>query len=321
LVSCCRTPFARRTQTIGISSEIQQLRLPDGRLLGYSEHGRPEGTPVIYCHGSPGSRLAWELFFPDGVHGELNLRVVVPDRPGLGHSTPQPGRRLVDWPADAAALADHLGLRRFAVLGYSGGGPYAAACALAIPERLTRVAIVSGTAPFGWPGVTKAVDPLSLQVLLMSRQEPGLFRLAVRLLAFGARRLPGLTARVGMTAVSAPDRTLLRELGFRDRLMTMVRDAARQGPDGIQQDLCLMVSDWGFRPEEIRIPVRLWHGDADENAPIAMGRAMAAAIPRCMLTPLPGEGHLSGMQHYGGRFWRLSDPSWAALDWPRTRCG
>lgn len=77
--------------------------------------------------------------------------------------------------------------------------------------------------------------------------------------------------------------------------MAMVCEAVRQGPGGTQQDLCLMVSSWGFRPEEIQVPVRLWHGEADKNAPIAMGRYLAGAMPHAVLTSLPGEGHLSVM--------------------------
>jgi pimeloyl-ACP methyl ester carboxylesterase len=131
-----------------MSKTEQQLRLATGRLLAYDEHGAVDGTPIFYFHGSPSTRLEWHLFGSEAVARKLKVRVIVPDRPGLGRSDFQPGRRIGDWPADVIALADHLGLARFAVLGYSGGGPYAAACALRIPERLTHVGIVSGTGPF-----------------------------------------------------------------------------------------------------------------------------------------------------------------------------
>jgi pimeloyl-ACP methyl ester carboxylesterase len=103
---------------------------------------------IFYFHGSPSTRLEWYLFRTEALAKKLKLRLIVPDRPGLGRSDFQPGRRIGDWPADVIALADHLPLSRFAVVGYSGGDPYAAACALKIPERLTHVGIVSGTGPF-----------------------------------------------------------------------------------------------------------------------------------------------------------------------------
>jgi len=105
------------------------------------------------------TRLEWRLFGSDALANKLNIRVIAPDRPGLGRSEFQPGRRIGDWPDDVLALADQLKLARFAILGYSGGGPYAAACALKIPERLTRVGIVSGTAPFDEPGLTAGINP------------------------------------------------------------------------------------------------------------------------------------------------------------------
>ncbi len=281
-----------------MSKKKQQLPLPDGRVLSYDEHGPPDGFPLLYFHGSPGSRLAWDLFVADGVAEELHIRAIVPDRPGMGLSGFQPGRRVGDWPADVVALADHLGLTRFAVLGYSGGGPYAVACALQIPQRITRVGIVSGTAPFDAPGLTLGIERWSLRLLQVSRVQPRLFRLALRLMGFGARHTPRMAARLTMLAVADPDRAMLAEPQFRDRFMAMVREAVLQGPRGTQEDLARMVSPWGFRIEDVRVPVHLWHGEADKNAPFAMGRYMAEAIPNSVLTSRPGEGHLSVMAKY-----------------------
>src|SRR5262245_28757373 len=103
------------------------LVLPDGRKLAYAEFGDPDGLPVLYCHGSPGSRLE-PLLIGDERLRQAGLRVIAPDRPGMGGSDFQRGRRLTDWPADVVRLADHLRLPRFAILGNSGGGPFAAVC-------------------------------------------------------------------------------------------------------------------------------------------------------------------------------------------------
>src|SRR5262245_54218318 len=120
-----------------------QLTLPSGRLLAYCEYGDPAGAPVLYFHGSPSSRLE-PLLIGDDTWRRLGLRVIAADRPGMGQSPFQDGRRLLDWPANATVLADTLGLERFAVLGFSGGGPYVFACAAQIPQRLTAAVVVSG---------------------------------------------------------------------------------------------------------------------------------------------------------------------------------
>jgi pimeloyl-ACP methyl ester carboxylesterase len=142
--------WLRQTRPIFALAEIMTkivstfvAKWPSARL---SRVWRPDGAPIFYFHGSPSSSLEWDLFGGETLAKRLYIRVIVPDRPGLGHSEFQPERRIGDWPADVVALANQLTLDRFAVLGYSGGGPYAAACALKIPERLTRVGIVSGTA-------------------------------------------------------------------------------------------------------------------------------------------------------------------------------
>src|SRR3954465_14232198 len=121
------------------------IRLRDGRRLGYAEWGGLGGPPVLYFHGWPGSRLEGRLA-DEAARGE-GVRLIALDRPGMGLSDYQPRRRLVDWPDDVLQLATALGLERFAVLGISGGGPYAAVCAWKLPEQLTRAEIVSSLAP------------------------------------------------------------------------------------------------------------------------------------------------------------------------------
>lgn len=121
-------------------------RLPDGRTLGYAEFGCPNGRPLMWFHGFPMSRLdGWAA---DRIARRRGIRVIAPDRPGFGLSTFQPSRRIVDWPADVKALADHIGIKRFAVLGLSGGGPYAVACAYALPKQtMTACGVLIGGPP------------------------------------------------------------------------------------------------------------------------------------------------------------------------------
>ena len=128
-----------------VSPDTHSLTLGDGRRLAWAEYGDPSGRPLIYCHGFPGSRL--EAAMSHDTAARLGIRIIAPDRPGLGRSDYQPGRRLNDFPADLKQLADHLKLGRVAVLGESGGGPYAMAAAAALPERITKLLLVSSIGP------------------------------------------------------------------------------------------------------------------------------------------------------------------------------
>ena len=141
----------------------QQFTLPNGRRLGYDEHGTPDGHPIFYFHGTPSARIEWTLWEADALIQTLHLRIITVDRPGMGLSDFQQGRCLTDWPIDVAALADHLRLDRFAVLGFSGGVPYAAACATRIPDRLTAVGLVGVVGPFDQPGLIDGINPQNLQ--------------------------------------------------------------------------------------------------------------------------------------------------------------
>jgi pimeloyl-ACP methyl ester carboxylesterase len=276
----------------------QHVRLPSGRLLGYDEYGSPDGTPVFYFHGSPSTRLEWRLFGSDALANKLNIRVIVPDRPGLGRSEFQTGRRIGDWPADVTALADDLKLGRFAVCGYSGGGPYAAACALKIPERLTRAGIVSGTAPFDELGLTADINPTNLRFMQLARTKPWLSKLTLRLMGLVARFAPSRFIEGATATLPPPDQALLARPDFQQGFIAMIREALLAGPRGAQWDTGLMVSPWDFRPQDIRSAVYLWHGEKDGNAPLAMGHFMANAIPNSQVRFYHDEGHLSLISKY-----------------------
>ncbi len=135
-----------------------KISLSDGRSLAYAEYGDPQGQPVFFLHGIPGSRM---FHPPNEITKRLGVRLICPERPGYGESTFQPGRRILDWPNDIAQLADSLGLDSFAVCGHSGGGPYTLACAYALPERITAGATISGAGPVDAPGATEGMTMLN----------------------------------------------------------------------------------------------------------------------------------------------------------------
>ncbi len=146
------------------------LRLRDGRFLGYAEVGDPDGRPVLYFHGFPGSRLEARLTHAAAAGG--GVRVIALDRPGMGLSTHKPGRGFLDWPDDVAEAADLLGIERFAVAGLSGGGPYTAVCALKLSQRLTGAAIISGVGPFDAPEATVGMSRQNRLIFALGRRAP-----------------------------------------------------------------------------------------------------------------------------------------------------
>lgn len=261
------------------------IRLRDGRCLGYAEWGDPGGWPLLYCHGWPSSRVEGRLAERAG--RAAGARVIAPDRPGMGLSSFQAGRRLVDWPDDAGQLADALGLERFAVLGISGGSPYAAACAWGLPGRVTSAGIVSGLGPPDAPGATAGMSREN-RLLLRAGRLPLLPGALMAVVAAVARRRPELVLeRASVAAVDRAAWWQLREV-FRASLV----EAFRGGGRGPARELRLSARPWGLRLQDIRAPVRLWHGELDPNASVAMARQLAAAIPGCRATFYPWEGHL-----------------------------
>lgn len=266
------------------------IRLSDGRRLGYAEYGDPDGTPVIFFNGTPGTRIKGAVAADAATRSRV--RLICPDRPGYGLSDPKRGRLLLDWPADVVQLADGLGIERFAVAGISGGGPHTAACAYRIPERLTGVAIISGAGPFG---PTAGLTPKLRRVMRLVARYPRSVQPVIWLLARALHRWPDGTMKRLTATACVPDQDVLRDYGeiFRDDYL----EAFRQGTGGVLGDLTILSRPWGFRVEDISMPVHVWHGDLDATVVPEVGRYMAKTVPDCRATFLPGVGHLLFARH------------------------
>jgi pimeloyl-ACP methyl ester carboxylesterase len=264
------------------------MRLDDGRILGYAEFGDPNGNPVMFFHGFPGSRMKGALGHEAGERA--GLRLICIDRPGMGLSSFQPGRRIVDWPSDVVALADALGIKRFAVGGVSGGGPYAAVCALRLADRLTGAAIISGVAPFDSPGATDGMNRWNRMLFSFGRRAPWLARLPILLMV--SARSPERAVDGMLRTLPAPDRSIMQRPAVRASFVADFTEAFRGGTRGPAWELVLFSRPWGFRLEDIRMEVHLWQGEADTNVSPSMGRYQADTIPHCKATFCPGEGHM-----------------------------
>jgi pimeloyl-ACP methyl ester carboxylesterase len=274
----------------------QSIRLADGRRLSFAEYGVADGNPVFVFHGIPGSRL---LRHPDeGIARRAGVRLIVPDRPGMGGSDPRPGRRFLGWPEDVVALAEALGLGRFAVAGISGGGPYAAACGARIAHRLTAVGIIGGVGPLDAPGALDGMLSSNRMGYTVGRRMPwALWRRLFGLYYGHVREHPERLARMVKGEPEA-DRRVIARPGVREMLTETFAEAFRQGTEGPAWDGWLLARPWGFELGEVAAPVYLWQGEADVVVTPAMGRHMSRGMPRCEARFLEGEGHLVWLGHW-----------------------
>ena len=188
-----------------------------------------------------------------------------PDRPGIGLSTFQPGRRLLDWPADVAALADALGIDRFAVMGWSCGGPYAAVCGARMSDRVTAVGLLSSAVPLELVGTTKGLARDDRLLLFLVRWAPQLAAALLRVTIGQAteRRLYREIRR----SFPAVDRAALEERGSIVDAVAFVKESMRQGAQGCLQDYRVFGSPWGFDLSEVTVPVQIWEGEEDNTGP------------------------------------------------------
>jgi pimeloyl-ACP methyl ester carboxylesterase len=269
------------------------VTLADGRELAYDEYGDRDGTPVLSFHGAPSSRL--DAAPAHGAALSMGVRLISPDRPGMGRSTYQPGRRLLDWPDDVAELADTLGIGRFAVMGWSCGGPYAAACAARLGDRVTAAALLGSAVPLDLYGTTKGLLSDDRILLYLVRRAPRVASALLRVTIADASEARLL--REMRHSLTGPDRAALAESGSPHQAVGFLKEAMRQGTRGCLQDYRIFGDPWGFELEEITVPVQLWEGDGDHTGPPDYRDFLMRHIRHASLTVVPGEGHLSLLPH------------------------
>lgn len=274
------------------------VTLSDGRRLGYVECGDPHGSPVFCFDGWPSSR--WGALLKDEEARAVGVRLIGVDRPGMGLSDFQRNRTMLDWPPDVEALANSLGLDRWAVWGISGGAPFALACAYQLPELVSACGIASGAAPLDL--ALPEYAPAIRWQFALARRFPRLIRLLLWWRTGRDCMKDFETARMafdeGLEHAAEPDRAFKDHPG-NDLTVHMLREAFRQGMRGPSFEGRMLVRDWGFRLEEITHEhVYMWHGDQDLEAPPAAARAVAERIPHCEATFLPGEAHASAVVNH-----------------------
>lgn len=279
------------------------ISLPDGRRMAFTEFGHADGFPVIACHGYPGTRTwCWD----ENATVRSGVRLITPDRPGYGRSDPRPGGTLSDWTGDLEALADALGLDQMSVVGISGGGPYAAACAALMPERLHAVALVSapGVAKYNWaerPGVEATWDPADRAEFELAKTDPAAAAdLAAEHAADRVRHI-----RENPSAVYADMMTVEGDRWFLDdadrvaRFDAHLRDAYAQGIDAVKWGWIDVLLPWGFRLADITVPVTIWRGALDPVVTQEQVDYEAETIPNASVVIWPDVGHFGVAKYWG----------------------
>jgi len=276
--------------------ESKTLYLRDGRRLGFSDLGDPEGFPMFYFHGFPSSRL--EAIAADEIAAKQHVRLIAIDRPGIGLSDMKAHRTLLDWPDDVQELADSLQIDRFSALGISGGGPYLMVCAYKIPQRLVSCGSVCGLGPVGNAWDIQSMSFVNRIGLSLAQNSP----FTASVLMAGISSLISLYPEmiIHLMAGDAPecDKIALKDETFKDVMMKAAQESLRTGSAGLSQDLIIYSQDWGFELSDINIHVHLWHGEKDTTLPVFFGKQFEEKIPNNSAVYLPEDGHISIVNHF-----------------------
>jgi pimeloyl-ACP methyl ester carboxylesterase len=274
-------------------SAALEVPAADGRVLAVYEGGDPSGAAVFVHHGTPAHGLLYAPWVADAA--ARGIRLISHDRPGYGGSTADPERAVASAAADVAAIADALGVERFATWGVSGGGPHALACAALLGERVVAAASLAGVAPFLAPGLNwfagMGEDNLvEFGAALQGR--PAIERLA-RSLADSMLSGPGAQAGDDIASLlSGPDAAALAS-GYGAFWIGSMPEVFRNGVGGWVDDDLAMLRPFGFELDAIAVPTLVWHGRHDQFVPLAHGEWLARAVPGAEVRIAADDGHLT----------------------------
>ena len=275
------------------SETTRSVGLPDGRSLEVHELGDPDGFPIVFHHGTPGSGTMYTRWAAPGI------RVIAYDRAGYGGSTRKPGRAVVDVVEDITAIADTLGLERFATWGLSGGGPHSLACAALCDERLVAAATLAGVGPWNADGLDwlagMGEGNLKEFDLVLAGEDalrPALERERGDLLAASAEQL-----REAMAPHLSPTDSAALTAGLAEYFHSNMAHAIADSADGWIDDNLAFVQPWGFELSEIARPVLVVQGGDDLMVPRQHGEWLAANVPGCEWRIDDAHGHLTLAEH------------------------
>lgn len=268
----------------------QTLKMKDGRTLGFAEYGDLNGKPVFHFNGSGGSRLEHPV--DKSILTQLGIRYISTDRPGHGISTPQPDRELLDWPDDISSLADHLGIDKFYVLGWSAGGPHALACAYKFPDRVISGALVCGLAPPDRPKPYLGYSGTLKFILFLGRNFPKLVYTFRRLAAKSINKPSSNIGDKFVKSLPEVDQKPFENIEVKEMLLADIKEGYKQGGDGAARDDIIINFPWKFDIKKIQTRFDIWQGDKDKNVPLNQGQYQADLLPISNFHLLKDKGHM-----------------------------
>jgi pimeloyl-ACP methyl ester carboxylesterase len=271
------------------------IAVGDDRQIGFAEFGDPQGRAVFWLHGTPGARR--QIPMEARVYAEQRqIRLIGVDRPGIGSSTPYQYDTVFGFAEDLRTIADTLGIDKMEVIGLSGGGPYALACAAAMPERVVAAGVLGGVAP------ARGADAIAGGVMAFGAMVAPLLEIAggpIRLAASALVRLsrPVASPALDLYGRMSPeaDRRMLARPEFKAMFLDDLLNGSRKQLAAPFADVIVFARDWGFRLDEVKVPVRWWHGDHDHIVPFEHGQHVVSRLSDAQLYHLPGESHLAGL--------------------------
>ncbi len=266
--------------------------LEDGTTVGYAEFGDPAGRPLLFIHGWPGSRLQARII--DGPARRFGLRVLAPDRPGIGLSTPAACACVAAWIDVLSAWVDQMNLASFYVLGVSGGGPYSLGCAARLPQRIVAAGVCCGVPPPGLLDKSRDLFWLYRLLRLIDRGAPRLLTALMRLTRLYLLLLPPLWSLQPLRLLlRRADRRALQPRTQMDTVAVSTREAFVCSAEAVITDARRLQHPWGFDPGEIAIPVHFWRGVRDRNIPLALIQPFIQGLPHAQAHYYPADGHYS----------------------------
>lgn len=278
-------------------SDNSVVTLAAGRQVGLACYGADGGFPVLAFHGTPASRLMYRKGHQMAL--KLGLKLIAPDRPGYGLTPLDENPSLAERTQLNMAIADALKLDRFALIGISGGGPYATALAAYAPERVTALSLVSPMGPVAdYIAAGKPPLPLMQRRFFMKlSQRRRVLTNGAKIAVSAFHRAPLAMSRAFRIALGGDDRRILSDAGIRDSLIEMTEEAVKSGPAGAIADFAIFGKPWNIDFSAIAAPATVWAGTADKVVPVPVCRYLSERISNCKYREVPGAGH----------FWILSN--------------
>ena len=268
------------------------VRTPDGRRVGVWEYGSPDGFPVLAFHGNPACGMGFAA--AHDAAARLGLRLLAPDRPGIGASSPSTAWTVRSYALTVDDLVAALGIERFAVWGYSGGGPYALACGSLLARKMSAVAITSGMGEIGVSARSRDFGVVDQAITWLSSRSPTSARFVLGAAAWGMNALPSAVLLASLPhcqskeqaeARSAPDLLTLGKRTF--------AEAVRFGAQGMVADYAALSGRWNLDLGQIQPALLIFHGDQDGVVPVAHALDLARRVHGARLTIWTGAGHLA----------------------------